>query len=121
MRNFLIVLQVTVLCGASFTLGMMVDQPTPMTSSLATQREGELVKPTAYNDTVTISWVTDEVAVEEKLLDYEQRYGVKARALAYPFGDTCFIYSREPEYSTDGWVTTLGHETLHCFRGNWHE
>jgi len=78
-------------------------------------------------DSVTITWkrydTRDEV--EQACIDIGVVKGINETILACAqwsiMDKTCTMHALVPETLDDDITTTLGHETLHCFGGNFHQ
>ena len=94
----------------------------------------ETYKPDRMLNTAVIEWVSDPLDVGAELLkiNIERGYidevgyvgGGRIGGLAeYQDGDRhCRIFAYEPAGAWDTkYMEILGHEALHCFRGNFHE
>ena len=70
-------------------------------------------------ETVTITWRA--VADVQKVCEAESRkrgnkgFGYALNACSFWEGNTCTVITQLKVT-----MHTIGHETLHCFRGNWH-
>lgn len=69
-----------------------------------------------------ITWIRDPELVEKKLRALEKKLGYEVVGNATWKGGRCTIYALEPtsEYDSSA-MDTLGHEVLHCMRGDYHD
>lgn len=72
-------------------------------------------------NTMTIYWESDPVKVQKAVYKWNRKHNDDVEAVAFWKGNRCTIYALEPEYDMDWNMTLLGHEALHCFRGNFHK
>lgn len=82
---------------------------------------GEKLQFSTTTETMTVRWVSDPVEVRKVLDEYFAQTGKLPVGLSMIIGDNCVIYAFEPEYENDRYMQILGHESLHCFRGVFHE
>lgn len=69
-----------------------------------------------------IRWVNDPIEVNKHLIDYEDIRNKEVMGLAEATPDQCVIYAYEPRGRFDeNYLEALGHEVLHCFRGDFHK
>ena len=73
----------------------------------------------------TITWIRDPKIVNEKLTALDKKYGdIQGTTVGYAEWKSgkCKIWALEPinEYDREA-MDTLGHEMLHCFRGDFHD
>lgn len=74
----------------------------------------------------TITWVRDAGAVEAKFKEIDENYkgDLIGETVGYAEwrGNKCKIWALEPINEEDfGAMANLGHEMLHCFRGDYHD
>lgn len=76
-----------------------------------------------HKRTMTITWESDPVKINKAIKEYmiQNPNIAPIDGLALWKGNKCTIYTLEPQEDYDENMTLLGHETLHCFRGMFHE
>ena len=72
----------------------------------------------------TVTWVTDQEAIDKAFSEFELREGEELLGLATVGLEdgTCIIYAPLPRGENDSKaLDVLGHEMLHCFAGQFHD
>ena len=78
--------------------------------------------PDDTDEAMSIIWVRDPIVLGKRLAKRELETGTKFNGIQTWDGDDCVIWAYEPEDEYDqARVRTLGHELLHCYKGNFHE
>lgn len=84
---------------------------------------GEIPQAEKKIDIVTIQWVSDDYEVDRAFGEYNESTGKSVLGLAQPDIENgkCVIYAHVPKNEYDlKLLEALGHETLHCFAGQFH-
>ncbi len=85
-----------------------------------------------------ITWISDPLEVSDKLREHNVKKGKMDEDGSYPIGgetiglatfnydnNKCTIWAYEPKGAEtiidEKYMEILGHEVMHCFRGNFHE
>ena len=76
---------------------------------------------TEMKTTMHITWVTDQKEINKATKKWMREYPEPITALALWDGNNCTIYTKVPKHLDDKYMTLLGHEILHCFRGSFHK
>ena len=90
------------------------------------QTEGWWTQPftfTTHKKSMSVTWVSDPETVRKAIEQYDKQNPGEGTTLAFAKwkGNRCTIYAYEPKMEGDENMVTLGHEMLHCFRGDYHE
>lgn len=100
--------------------------PVGVTAIVEETIENAEYHPTMDLSVTKVTWVRDDGEIAKAFEEYTLKNPLPENSylagLAHFSDDSCTIYAYEPinEHDID-LLDTLGHELLHCFRGDWHD
>lgn len=118
-------MKTTLLFVCGVLIGFIADRFEVSGSPLTIETIYEDYHPTMDKEVMQIRWERDPEKVQKALTKYEKKnyyWEGSLIALALWKGNKCTIYALEPDNQYDSEaIDTLGHEMLHCFKGEYHD
>lgn len=85
------------------------------------QPEKTMIYPTKDEMQVIVNWIKDEATVDLALAEYEAEHGQAINGYAEVMDGYCNIYAHDFDYLESREAKTFLHETVHCFKGSFHD